>query len=261
MTQARRGRLSVSSLPRRLGLTLFARATTLHRNLQSALDVPVDLALTDNRRSMLHVRRTDDLRLKVRLHHMFANADAQTVDALATLCRPGLGDDERELARQRLRAFTKDHAQKVRARPPSRRVRVRTAGAVHDLQTLFQEELEASAAAVGHSASDTAAEVVITWGRWGSRAPRRTVRLGSYDPRSRLIRIHPILDSEDVPAWVVRFVIYHELLHHWVPSRRTRGKTVHHGEEFRRLEAAHQDHDRYEDWSRDELGELMRRAR
>jgi hypothetical protein len=190
---------------------------------------------------------------------MFAHIDGEEVNALATLCEEGVSAAARASARHTLRTFTRHHAHRVRARPPRQRIRVRTTGAVHDLREILRAEIAGARAST--DTDDTGAEVVITWGRWGRRRPRRTVRLGSYDPRSRLIRIHPILDREEVPEWVLRFVIFHELLHHWIPSRQRGARIVHHSAEFREREAAHQDFHRYQAWTQTELPTLMRSGR
>lgn len=53
--------------------------------------------------------------------------------------------------------------------------------------------------------------------QWGKRSPqrkRRSIRLGSYDHSTEIIRIHPSLDSAVVPRFFIESIIYHEYLHH-----------------------------------------------
>ncbi|PIE65501.1 MAG: hypothetical protein CSA24_02710 [Deltaproteobacteria bacterium] len=82
---------------------------------------------------------------------------------------------------------------------------------------------------------------LITWGPRRRRKRQRAIRLGSYDPRLSLIRIHRRLDDAQVPGWLVGFVIYHELLHHvlgvGLPAPGIRRPL--HSAEFRRREAQH----------------------
>lgn len=54
----------------------------------------------------------------------------------------------------------------------------------------------------------------IQWGKRVAQRRRRSIRLGSYDHQSRLIRIHPSLDTAVVPRFFIQSIIYHEYLHH-----------------------------------------------
>lgn len=69
----------------------------------------------------------------------------------------------------------------------------------------------------------------ILWGRKIERQKRRSIRLGSYDPRSRIIRIHPLLDSPRVPTWFIQSIIHHEYLHHVLGPRHNHRFHVHEG--------------------------------
>lgn len=93
----------------------------------------------------------------------------------------------------------------------------------HDLERLAAAE-RARVGAVDH--------VRIAWGR-SARAGQqlRSIRLGVYDELAQVIRIHRRLDDPRVAPWVLRFVLYHELLHARLG--------VHHTREFRRAEARH----------------------
>lgn len=87
--------------------------------------------------------------------------------------------------------------------------------------------------------------VAITWGpRRRLNRRQRGIKLGSYTPSGPsgpLIRIHPMLDSADVPSWYITFVIYHELLHHefGVEARDSRGRRILHPPAFRARERQH----------------------
>lgn len=54
----------------------------------------------------------------------------------------------------------------------------------------------------------------VLWGKKIGRKQRRSIRLGSYDPQNQTIRIHPLLDSPDVPVFFIQSILYHEYLHH-----------------------------------------------
>ncbi len=102
---------------------------------------------------------------------------------------------------------------------------------------------------------------VVTWATRKRSTARRGLRLGSYDSSRDLVRIHPVLDQEAVPEWVVAFVVYHELLHALVPSERVGRKLIHHGAKFRGREQAHPDFERATEWEKRHLQRLIRSAR
>jgi predicted metal-dependent hydrolase len=74
---------------------------------------------------------------------------------------------------------------------------------------------------------------------WGMRKSR--TRLGHYDPVHHSITISPILDSPDVPRYVLGYVLYHEMLHTVFGTGSSRLVRTHHSPEFRRAETAYPD--------------------
>jgi hypothetical protein len=54
----------------------------------------------------------------------------------------------------------------------------------------------------------------VRWGQQITRKKRRSIRLGSYNHLTTEIRIHPLLNASDVPAFFIQSVIFHEYLHH-----------------------------------------------
>lgn len=56
--------------------------------------------------------------------------------------------------------------------------------------------------------------LVIQWGKRSPQRKRRSIRLGSYDHATQIIRIHPSLDTAVVPRFFIQSIIHHEYLHH-----------------------------------------------
>ena len=135
--------------------------------------------------------------------------------------------------------------------------RLRTSGLVHDL------ELLAAPLFAGVFAADFADKPLpaLTWGRRGKSRTRRSMRLGSFDLEARLVRIHAALDQPAVPAWFVRYVLFHELLHAAHPPVRKGSRWIHHGPEFRRREQAYPDYPRALAWEEEHLPRLIQSAR
>jgi hypothetical protein len=71
---------------------------------------------------------------------------------------------------------------------------------------------------------------------WGPR--KSWVRLGHYDPVHNTITISPVLDSPEVPRFVVAYILYHELLHTLFSEPNQR----HHPPEYQRAERTYPDY-------------------
>jgi hypothetical protein len=131
-------------------------------------------------------------------------------------------------------------------------------GAHHDLGEIADDLMHAEFAALTRERWPSA----ITWGRRGPRGARRSLQLGSFDPETRLIRVHPVLDQAAVPSWFVRYVLFHELLHAELAEPCYEGKRAqHHGREFRRREQAYPGTAKALAWQDANLSALLRSAR
>lgn len=69
---------------------------------------------------------------------------------------------------------------------------------------------------------------------WSPRISRSIV--GHYDPSHHAIVISRLLDSAEVPAFVVEYVLYHEMLHLRYPTENKGARRCIHTAEFRRAE-------------------------
>ncbi len=54
----------------------------------------------------------------------------------------------------------------------------------------------------------------VRWGHQITRKRRRSIRLGSYNHHTSEIRIHPLLNAPQTPAFFIQSIIHHEYLHH-----------------------------------------------
>lgn len=69
---------------------------------------------------------------------------------------------------------------------------------------------------------------------WSSRNSVR--RLGTYQPESDTITISKRLDSQDIPQYLVEFVLYHEMQHKKIGLREVNGRRYAHTSAFRKAE-------------------------
>ena len=60
--------------------------------------------------------------------------------------------------------------------------------------------------------------------------------LGSYNSRTNIIRVNPVLDRKNVPHYYLEFIVYHEMLHADMGVLKKNGRRDVHSREFRRRE-------------------------
>lgn len=218
------------------------------RRMRTRLLAPVELEITDNTYTMISFSRRDGS-YRVRLHHMFLGAPDEVLSRLAGYIR---GDDP--AASGSLDQYIHRNRRLIRQLPPvarQRRLPLQAQGRVHHLRELLEE--------VGAELlPGAAAEVAIAWAPAPRvRLPRRSIKLGSYSADTQIIRIHPALDQPEVPAYFVRWIIFHELLHHLFREdlKARRGRV--HTPEFCERERAFPELQEAIEWERQHLDLLL----
>jgi hypothetical protein len=222
-----------------------ASSWVLSAHLSSLLREPVEVELTDNAWTMVSYRRVEG-RLCFRLHHMFARASEHVLRALA-----GFTGRNRRSHGRAIDEYVRQHRHLIRPAPPRVEAPLSPRGRVHDLAGIF--------AALNARFFEGRVEARIGWGRRAPEGRRRSIKMGVYFHDQKLIRIHPALDDERVPAHFVEMVVFHEMLHEvFPPTVEHGGRRCVHGPEFRAAERRYPGYDRARTWERSHLHLLLR---
>ena len=105
--------------------------------------------------------------------------------------------------------------------------RVALEGSQHDLKEIF--------ARLNTRYFENQLDLPISWFGNGNLMPRSSIRLGSYNLRSKTIKVHRLLDQAHIPPFFVSFIVYHEMLHHLLPPiKANKRRSIHHPEFTRR---------------------------
>lgn len=98
----------------------------------------------------------------------------------------------------------------------------------------------------------------IVWGRRRAERPREMIVFGTIQEEDRIIRIHPLLDRVFVPTWFVEYVVYHEILHAFVPDEYDSAgrRSVHHAKFLAREKKFHWFR-RAKAWEQENLGRFL----
>lgn len=228
------------------------KAAQLHQKLEQLLGKPFALKINNNKSTLLSViRPRDGSAPRFSVHQMFLDAPEPIVHALAQYVRNATPACQ-ALLRGYMNAWSDEQDANAPSgaasaeRPSPRVIQLRSRGITYDLHRLACEVNEEFFRGEAH--------VNITWSR-GARESRegrrRHILFGSYEKAHSLIRIHPALDSPDVPEFFVKFVIFHEMLHHVLDVKpQPGGRRCIHTPQFRDLERRHPDYKRCMEWER-----------
>ncbi|MCA9710097.1 MAG: hypothetical protein KDK70_29935 [Myxococcales bacterium] len=205
------------------------------------------VVVTDNLQTMLSIKRGRGGVFTFRLHHMFLRAPASVVRAVARYAQT----HDREAAAL-LHAYANDNEALIRRPEQSRALPLDTQGRYHNLQEIFDD--------LNARYFDGCIEARITWGKRSKRRrDRASIGLGQYVFDDKLIRVHPVLDAEDVPRYFVESIVFHEMLHEVHGPATVDGRRLHHPPEFLRDEQRFEHHLDAVIWERQNSHKLLDR--
>jgi hypothetical protein len=205
------------------------------------------LAVTDNKFTMISVKRDKGPVYRVRLHHMFVEAPPVIARALGRYIAENCAVSSRELGRY---IDENQHIIRRATRRAPAPITLETRGDFFDLQHVFDD--------LNDRYFDMQIDARITWGTRGGRRRRRTsIKMGSYSVEDRLIRIHPALDRRFIPLYFVEWIVYHEMLHqvHDIPI--VDGRRQFHTPEFLAQERNYEHYERARIWEKRNLDKIL----
>lgn len=212
--------------------------------LEAQLKVPVSLVFTDNRSSILSVKRQTASGCHLRVHHMFHQAPEAVWQAVVAYVR-----GEESASRPVLRAYIKAQQSLIRESASRHAPRLQPYGRCFNLEQIYHD--------LNQMYFDNRVQASITWGRRPPKRPRTSIRFGSYDANQRLIRIHHLLDQAFVPQYFVESVVFHEMLHQLIPRQRVNGRWSIHPPAFHQAEQHFLYYEQAKGWQRQYLMQLL----
>ena len=218
----------------------------LEKSLLRLVKRPIRLTITDNVHSMIHIRSSNK-GYKVRLHHMFIEADQEVLRSLALFIK-----GRNKKVPRLLRDFVASNHDKIRKTPAKpRKTVVRHNGRYFNLKKLFDQ--------VNQKYFANRIDCHISWGARRLVRKQNSIKLASYSDRTKIIRINPVLDRSYVPEYVVTGIIYHEMLHHYLGVESRNGRKMAHTKRFRQLEKRFRHYVDLQDWKERNLHRLLGR--
>lgn len=213
--------------------------------LEVQVKSPVSLVFTNNRSSIISVKRQAASGFHLRVHQMFYQAPETVWRAVVAYVQ-----GKKDTSQQVLRAYIETQQHLIRDTTPRHDPRLQPYGRYFNLEHIYHD--------LNQAYFDSRVQASITWGRRPPKRPRTSIRFGSYDANQRLIRIHHLLDQSFVPQYFVESVVFHEMLHQLIPRQRVNGRWSIHPPAFRQAEQCFPYYKQAQHWQRRHLMRLLR---
>ncbi|HLM00257.1 MAG TPA: hypothetical protein VK400_04315 [Pyrinomonadaceae bacterium] len=201
-----------------------------------------------------HTIRIRDGKVFVRIAEIFRDAPMPVQKSLASiLVSKVLRKRVPRADLENYQAFVKTETIQTQAfenrRRRGRKVITTAKGDVYDLEEIF-DRLN------GVYFQNSMPKPVLTWS-----AQETFQRLGHHDSMHETLVVSKSLDDEKVPAYVVEYVVYHEMLHIKHPTVLRGGRRYNHTSAFRRDEKIFKYFDQAEAWIDRNVSALRRKIK
>ena len=196
-------------------------------------------------RSLKHTIEWTPWRIRIRVNEHFRHAPAKIIELLAIILlakvyKIRVGSD--------IRKSYNDYNEILKESLPVKkhnRLNAYTAkGKIFDLTKIFNQ-LNAS------YFRNNLKIPVLGWSRKNSYW-----RLGFYDKERDLLVISRVFDQSAVPEDIVRYMVYHEMLHIYFPTERKNGRRIIHPPAFRKTEKQFPGYQDIQNWLKSNLRKL-----
>jgi len=209
--------------------------TQFQKEIEKQVKKKVELRINDNRSTMLSVKWEPGC-TKVSLHRIFLDAPENVMEALACHIRK-----KNSVAAPAVKAFIEERMRMIDYSHRLKKTTLSTSGNTYDLQQLYDE--------INREYFGGKLSLAITWYGRPKLKNRSRITFGLYSAPLRLIKIHRMMDRPFFPEYFVRFVIYHEMLHHLCPSYYDeKGRHSIHTKEFKSREKEFREYARATAW-------------
>jgi len=215
----------------------------LENNLKDVLGKELRVTWTTNRRVMISFRRHEGTPI-LRLHESFALADTVLTRDLSAFLYKNTRRVP-ESVKKFVNTFSKRKEKKINTGSLTHR------GRYSDLRKIYRK--------INRTCFNNQLKGMAVWGRKIFSENKRTITFGSYYPAERIIRIHPVLDTELAPGFYLEAVMHHEMVHEYLDKVEKCGKedALSHSSRFKELDRKFKYHALANAWEKRHFEKLM----
>ncbi len=221
---------------------MFLRS--FQEEIENTSGVKLKLKINDNRSTMLSIRWEPDF-TKVSMHRMFLQAPQNVMQALSCYIK-----QEQKTIGKTIKEFIEEGLKKLDYSHLVDQKKLYSRGEVYDLQQIYSD--------LNKEYFENKLNLHITWFGKPNQKSRSRVTFGLYHDPLKLIKINRLLDSSFFPDYVVKYVVYHEILHSVKTSYfDPKGFLRIHGKEFKEKELEFSNYALAKNWIKEHQAHLF----
>lgn len=197
-------------------------------------------------RSLRHTIEWNPWRIKIKVSQYFHTAPRHILEYVAVILLSKIYKlpVDRELRRE-YRIFLDELAGQIPRQTPKQPAGYSPMGKTFDLQGMF-EQLNVL------YFDDKLKQPLLGWSK-----NRSYTRLGFYDAQRNLLVISRIFDDSRVPEQIIRYLLYHEMLHIFFPTTTRNGRRTIHSPAFKSAEKKFPAFDDIQKWIKKNLKKFI----
>lgn len=212
-------------------------AKHIQQKLSELSGFQCDLVINENRSHVLSILDRGKNWARISMHRMFLEAPENVLNALAQYII-----ELDKSAFSVVRSFIRENMQRFDYSDRLKNLEVE--GKFYDLQKIYND--------LNKQYFNNEVSLKLTW---LNRIPKRSasrIVYGQYFQALRLIKVNRLLDDPHFPDFFVSFVVYHEMLHHVVPTYiDDKGLARIHNKEFKKREKSFQYYAQAKEWEQE----------
>ncbi len=206
-------------------------------------DVEFEIKWTKNIRRAMEIYTEENV-LIFRLHELFMYAPDEVHKAIA-----GCAIKTTEKRKKIIKDFAEMKMTDMAENANKAKVRLVSKGEWRDLDAIMR--------GLNEKYFGGTVDARIGWAKRRLAKGKKRVIMGSYNPFSNIIRIHPVLDDWEAPIYVLEYTIYHEMVHAKLKVMYKGKRKSFHNDEFYELLNRYEHKKDAEAWEKEKLEKLL----
>ncbi len=201
-------------------MNVNSRKDILANHIKKFLPFDCNISIKNKNNHIIHIRKKI-FNTDIYIHPVFLKADKNVINDVINFI---LQKDKKNLneSKKRISFFYEQNKKR-------NKVRIKDKYKFHDIFYFYREIIENLGKLFININFN---KLKITWGK-NYKKRRTSIRFGSFDRRNDVIRIHPVLDNQNIPNFFIKSILFHEIGHFIMFSYNK--KSMPHNKEFHML--------------------------
>lgn len=213
----------------------FSGVHPLEKKLKRSIKRKLNVEFTKNSIRKISVHRNEQGSLLIKLHYLFESIDGSDYDALVEYIQHETETSKQALINYLSKVWPTDNTTVEEG--------------LKQFNELLKKLIQSHFPKLPHLA--------LKWSKVGKKGPQKSIRLASFWPKQKEIRIHPYLKDDRIPEYYLCYILFHELCHAYLMFSGKAKNGKHHGPDFYALENQFPNIKEAKVWEKEVLPQLL----